>query len=71
MHVRKDIKLIADILGMPTYYRVYHIEMDETKWLWGVEGLILLLNYGVSWFQEVCKFEFWVTTDFGSSENDY
>ena len=18
-------------------YRVYHIEMDETKWLWGVE----------------------------------
>ena len=27
-------------------YRVYHIEMDETKWLWGVEGEIILLNYG-------------------------
>ena len=27
-------------------YRVYHIEMDETKWLWGVEGSIILLNYG-------------------------
>ena len=26
--------------------RVYHIEMDETKWLWGVEGSIILLNYG-------------------------
>ena len=27
-------------------YRVYHIEMDETKWLWGIEGPIILLNYG-------------------------
>ena len=27
-------------------YRVYHIEMDETKWLWGVEGSIILLNHG-------------------------
>ena len=26
-------------------YRVYHIEMDETKWLRGVERLIILLNY--------------------------
>ena len=36
--------------GKNTYdlslYRVYHIEMDETKWLWGVEGPIILLNYG-------------------------
>ena len=28
-------------------YRVYHIEMDETKWLRGVEELIILLNYEV------------------------
>ena len=29
------------------YYRVYHIELVQTKWLWGVEGSIILLNYGV------------------------
>ena len=28
-------------------YRVYHIEMDETKWLREVEVSIILLNYGV------------------------
>ena len=27
-------------------YRVYHIEMDETKWLWRVEESMILLNYG-------------------------
>ena len=37
--------LHAYVLG-PRDYRVYHIEMDETKWLWGVEGSIILLNYG-------------------------
>jgi hypothetical protein len=25
---------------------VYHIELDETKWLGGVEESIILLNYG-------------------------
>ena len=24
----------------------YHIELVQTKWLWGVEGSIILLNYG-------------------------
>ena len=28
-------------------YRVYHIEMDETKWLQEEEGSMILLNYGV------------------------
>ena len=28
-------------------YRVSHIEMVETKWLWGVVELRILLNYGV------------------------
>ena len=27
-------------------YRVYHIEMDETKGLWGVDESSILLNYG-------------------------
>ena len=31
---------------IPTNFRVYHIEMDETKWLWWIEGSIILLNYG-------------------------
>ena len=33
-------------LQLRKYYRVYHIEMDETKWLWRVEESIILLNYG-------------------------
>ena len=32
--------------------------MDETKWLWGVEGSIILLNYGAYWLQEIWTFEF-------------
>ena len=40
-------------------YRVYHNEMVETKWLWGVEGSITLLNYGVQWLQEDCTFVFY------------
>ena len=27
-------------------YKVYHIEMDETKWLWRVERSIILMTYG-------------------------
>ena len=39
-------------------YRVYHIEMDETKWLWGIERSIILLNYGAQWIWEIWTFEF-------------
>ena len=28
------------------YYRVSHSEMNDSKWLWGVEGLTIFLNYG-------------------------
>ena len=41
-----------------TSYRVYHIEMDETKWLWGREKFIILLNYGAQWLWEIWTFEF-------------
>ena len=41
-----------------TIYRVYHIEMDKTKWLWGIERSIILLNYGAQWLQEIWTFEF-------------
>ena len=40
-------------------YRVYHIELVVTKWLWGVEGSIILLNYGAQWLPEIWKFEFY------------
>ena len=40
-------------------YRVYHIEMVETKWLWGLEESIILLNYDAQWLQEVWTFEFY------------
>ena len=39
-------------------YRVYHIEMDEIKWLLGIEQSIILLDYGAQWLQEVWTFEF-------------
>ena len=39
-------------------YRVYHIEMDETKWLRGIERSIILLNYGAQWLREIWTFEF-------------
>ena len=29
-----------------TIYRVSHIEMVETKWLWGVVELRIFMNYG-------------------------
>jgi hypothetical protein len=45
-------------LKLKNIYRVYHIELVQTKWLWGVEGSIILLNYGASWLQEIWKFEF-------------
>ena len=32
---------------MKLAYRVSHIEMMETKWLWGVVELRNLMNYGV------------------------
>ena len=28
------------------FYRVYYSEIDETKWLWGVEWLTTFLEYG-------------------------
>ena len=39
-------------------YRVFHIEMYETKWLLGVEGAMILLNFGAYELKEVCTFEF-------------
>ena len=42
----------------PVTYRVFHIEMDETKWLWGIERSIILLNLGAQWLQEIWTFEF-------------
>ena len=27
-------------------YRVSHSEMNDSKWLWGVRGLIIFVNYG-------------------------
>ena len=40
--------------------RVYHIEMDKTKWLKRVERPIVLLNYGAWWLQEdFLTFEFY------------
>ena len=39
-------------------YWVYHIEMDETKWLWVIERSIISLNYGAQWLQEIWIFEF-------------
>ena len=40
------------------FYRVYHIEMDETKWLSGIERSIILLHYGAQWLWEIWTFEF-------------
>ena len=37
-------------------YRVYHSEMDETKWPWGIERSIVLFNYGAQWLQEIWTF---------------
>ena len=31
---------------MAWLYRVSHSEMNDSKWLWGVEGLWIFLNYG-------------------------
>ena len=28
------------------WYRVSHFEVSHSKWLWGVEGLMIFLNYG-------------------------
>ena len=41
--------LKIQIIGGKVYlkYRVSHIEMVETKWLWGVVELRILMNYGV------------------------
>ena len=41
---QKYIPMLGLLLS--NYYRVYHIEMDETKWLLRVEESIILLNYG-------------------------
>ena len=38
--------LIFDYNGIQVLYRVYHIEMDKTKWLGGAERLTILLKYG-------------------------
>ena len=38
-------------------YRVSHIEMVGTKWLWGVVELIILITYSSLWFLEVWIFE--------------
>ena len=38
-------------------YKVYHIEMDETKWFLGIERSIILLNYGAQWLWEIWTFE--------------
>ena len=37
---------LAGLAVLSCRYRVYHIEMVVTKWLWGVEESIILLNYG-------------------------
>jgi len=39
-------------------YRVSHIEMVETKWLWGVAELRILINYGAQGLQEAMIFVF-------------
>ena len=35
-----------------------HFETSDSKWLWGIKVLIIFLNYGVWWLQEVWAFEF-------------
>ena len=40
-------------------YRVSHIETNDSKWLWEVEGSIIFLNYGAQWLQEDCTFVFY------------
>ena len=39
-------KLLLDDQFSSFVYSVYHIEIEETKWLGGVERSIILLNYG-------------------------
>ena len=49
-HFQLDLLIIKDWNSEFTCklynYRVYHNEMDETKWLWRVEESIILLNSG-------------------------
>ena len=42
-----------------TNYRVSHSEVYKVNQLWGVEGPIILLNYGAQWLQEVWTFVFY------------
>ena len=41
------------------FYRVSHFETSYSKWLWGVERLIIFLNDGIKWLQEDWAFEFY------------
>ena len=38
--------------------RVSHIETSDSKWVYGVEGMMTFLNYGAYWLQEVWTFGF-------------
>ena len=40
------------------FYRVSHIETNDSKWLWGVEGSIILLIFLWRHVQQHCTFEF-------------
>ena len=44
--------IVVVIKMVCSFYRVSHIEMNETKWLWGVKKSIILLDYGPNWLQE-------------------
>ena len=47
--INVDLIAIFDLIFSKSFiqiYRVYHIEMVVTKWLWGVEESIILLNHG-------------------------
>jgi hypothetical protein len=46
-------KLLLDDQFSSFVYSVYHIEIEETKWLGGVERSIILLNYGAYWLREI------------------
>ena len=45
-HVQQVVHMLCELSKLYITYRVYHIELVKTKWLWGVEGSIILLNYG-------------------------
>ena len=44
-HIWKQMEELVSSAQL-SIYKVYYIEMDETRSLWGVEGSIILFNHG-------------------------